>query len=125
MTQPSSTANAAEYIWSLRSQGWTLAKIARAMDRSSDYISRIARGKTPGTALVSGLAELHTNGKVSQPPPRRTRKDGTIARVRSGSGTAITPRGPSARKAARDHAKRERRRADRAARSQGRRTGHC
>lgn len=117
MTQPPSNATAAEYIWSLRSQGWTLARIARAMDRSSDYISRIARGKTPGTAMATGLAELHTTGKVSQPPPRRTRKDGTIARVRSGSGTAITPHGPSARKAARDHAKRERQRADRAARA--------
>lgn len=116
MTQPPSSATAADYIWSLRSQGWTLAKIARAMDRSSDYISRIARGKTPGTAMAAGLAELHATGTVSQPPPRRTRKDGTIARVRSHSGTA-TPKGPSASKAARDHAEKERRRARRAARA--------
>ena len=115
MTTPSPTANAAEYVWSLRSQGWTLAQIARAMDRSPDYISRIARGKTPGTALVAGLAELHTTGKVTQPPPRRTRKDGTIVPVRSRRGATTTPTGPSARKAARDHAARERRRAERAA----------
>lgn len=96
--------SSAEYIWSLRSQGWTVAAIATAMDRSSDYISRISRGKTPGHGLTAGLVELHNSGTVTQPPPRRTRKDGKPAKVRSKTGTSTVPTGPSTKKAARTHA---------------------
>ena len=96
--------SSAEYIWSLRSQGWTVSAIAQAMDRSSDYISRISRGKTPGRGLTAGLVELHTAGTVTQPPPRRTRKDGKPARIRSKTGTSVAPKGPSTKKAARTYA---------------------
>lgn len=103
---PDATGSSSEYIWSLRSQGWTVSAIAKAMDRSSDYISRISRGKTPGRGLTAGLAELHSSGTVTHPPPRRTRKDGKPAKVRSKAGTSTVPKGPSTKKAARTHATR-------------------
>lgn len=73
-------SRAQELILDLKAKGYSYARIGRELDRDSSLISQIARGKKPGSNLVSSLESV---GKSEvKKPERRVTKSGEVAKVR-------------------------------------------
>lgn len=83
-----------EYIHLLQSEGWSYAKIGRALGRDGSLIRQVAVGKKPGTNLTGALQELSNTGQVKHPPMRRVTSQG-LAKVRGRRGQdAVLPKLP-------------------------------
>lgn len=74
---------AQELILELKQKGYSYAAIGRILDRDSSLISQIARGKKPGSNLVSGLESIGKQEAATiKKPERRVTKSGEVAKVR-------------------------------------------
>lgn len=75
---------ARQHVLALREQGWSGARIARALGRDAGMVNQIARdarGSGYGRALRGALGQL-ASGRAPEPPPRRVTSAGRQARVR-------------------------------------------
>lgn len=85
-------ASNAERVRALQAAGWTQRQIADALGRSPSYVSRVARGLTPGRLVGPSLRALQAGLGTSIPPaPRRARRTGEPARVRQPRGVPALP----------------------------------
>ena len=79
--------SAQDLIRYLRGRGITNAEIASELHRSPRMVRKILNGETSGTLYREALEELASTGRMTKVPPRRRRKDGSIAPVRGKRGT--------------------------------------
>jgi hypothetical protein len=71
--------------------GMTWDELGEMMGRRSARLMRkIATGQTSGESFREALIELHENGSVQHPPPRRRARDGHIVPVRAKAGAEAT-----------------------------------
>jgi hypothetical protein len=89
-------ASNADRIRALEARGWTQRQIAQAIGRSPSYVSRVARGKTPGRLITEAVGKLgRAPGRRGTVPnveaPRRLRATGETARVRGTMRRGLEP----------------------------------
>lgn len=87
---------AVELLHDLQAQGWTQARIARALGRDSRLLRFVLKGLKPGRNLIPALRQLSLTGELHDPIPRRRTKQGRVARVRGRRGQpSVTPEDPT------------------------------
>lgn len=94
-----SDRTARELVQYLRGRGISTAEISNELQRSPRMVRKILNGETSGALYRESLEELATTGHTSRVPPRRRRKDGTLApvrgkRTRSGESRSVVPKDP-------------------------------
>ncbi|EIC07808.1 MAG TPA: hypothetical protein DEA69_09035 [Microbacterium sp.] len=77
---------AQDLIRDLRRKGISTAEIAEELHRSPRMVRKILNGETSGALYRQALQELADTGRLTHVPPRRRRKDGSIAPVRGKAG---------------------------------------
>lgn len=79
---------ARDWVLRSRSNGISVADIARQLDRSPRMVNKILRGETKGDLYINALRDLATKGTVKTPPQRRRDGGGKIIPVRTKAGSA-------------------------------------
>jgi len=88
--------SAQDLVRYLRGRGITTGEIASELNRDPRMVRKILNGETSGALYREALEELATTGKVTSIPPRRRRRDGTLARVRGRKGDQpVVPEDPA------------------------------
>ena len=87
---PTAPPSAQASIAALKAQGWSDARIGRAVGRDSSLIHQISAGKKPGNNLRDVLADMAKGKPPKAPAPRRMTKAGAAAHVRTSAKTAQT-----------------------------------
>lgn len=72
---------ATELIAQLKEKGLSYSQIGKALNRDPSLISQVARGKKPGSNLVTSLGQMLEGSKPDE-PARRVAKSGEAAKVR-------------------------------------------
>ena len=90
---------AQELVRHLRGRGISVTDIAGALHRSPRMVRKILNGETSGALYRDSLEEIATTGHTTKVPPRRRRKDGSLAPVRgkrapSGESRTVVPEDP-------------------------------
>ena len=72
--------------------GISQTEVARRWGVSKHTVSKIERGKMPGTNYQRSVAQLQRG--IAAPPVRRTTRTGELAKVRAPAGATVTPTAP-------------------------------
>lgn len=75
--------------------GLTWRTMADQLGRSEKMLRKLARGEVAGESYRQSLTELYEQGQVKTLTPRRRRRDGTLAPVRSKRGSTEKSRVPA------------------------------